>query len=350
MIISRLKQNYPNVNVLIKYNLVTDVLQIDLVCKHCGHPNAKENTTIFNEFWKCSNCNRNNKHKLDNERESKYYLISYKKIRQAIIDKLNKFGLNIVSLEEDLFLKFNNYKIPLVLLELNEDSSSIVNFLEVPSIIIYFLESSKSSLENVYTSPYFCSITDFLLLEKNNFITKLNSLTTNLESPIILTIKEKIKTFCKLNEWKRFEKEVSRFFDELKFNEGKIKKMFNYFKENSINPNGTKFVHVGGNYPVDIYSILLFEYLNEMIKVEAEKSYDAKMYQKKITKQTIDNKTNTNKGRKLIFITNQRADSGAWREIIKSKENYDGKWYHFIIDFDLLVLLLYFVGHNKYFN
>ncbi len=350
MIISRLKQNYPNINVLINHGLVTESLQIDLICKHCGHPNAKENTAIIKEFWKCSNCNRNNKYKPDNERETKCYIISYKKVKPIIVNKLKKMGFDISFIEGDLFLNFNDSNVPLILLEFNEDASSVINFLEVPSIIIYFLDSSMASLENVYTTPYFYSMADFLTLKREDFVLKLASITTSLENPKVLEIREKIRSFCKTKGWESFEKEISKLFNNLKFNEKTVSKMLNYFKENSINPNGTKFVHVGGIFPVDIYPIPLFDYLNEMIKVESDKSYDAKMYQRKITKQTIDKKANTNKGRKLIFITNQKADSGAWTEMIKAKMNYEGRWYHFIVDFDILVLLLFFIGYDDYFN
>ena len=51
--------------------------------------------------------------------------------------------------------------------------------------------------------------------------------------------------------------------------------------------------------------------------------------------------------RKMVFITNQSARSAAWEEIIKAKQN-TGDWYHFIIDLDILVILLYFLGYENF--
>ena len=348
MKITRLTQNYEDIGLLKQLGIVISEDKKHYLCKRCGHKNNFEEVDVINDFWQCVGCNRKNKNNQNQVKTEIYYHIKLQKLYSKLSDKIKKSGFSVEK-NSDLCIKLKDGLFPIFALEFPERISSLIDSLQRASLLVYFLEPSKMSLENIYSRPQFIKVVDFFKLDDEELKTKINALTLHLEKSEVFEYKRKLNDFCKNKGWQEFEKEIARFLNSLKMHETEVRDMLSFFQRNKNNPTGTKFVHVGGNFPTDIYAISLFDYFNGMLEVFNNKSYDAKQLSNKLTKTVIDEKCRTNKGRELVFITNQDASSGAWEEMIKAKEQAS-KWYHFIIDEDLLIILMYFVKSNDYFS
>ncbi|VVB59851.1 Uncharacterised protein [uncultured archaeon] len=350
MNIIRLTAKYDGIDVLKREKIVVEKVNKVTYCKHCGHKNNVDEIQIEKLLWQCASCNRKNKYDLSKERIETFYYINTKKLSIAIDKKIKSSDLILTNIDGDYFIYYANKKIPLIVADSLENTSTLIDILKHSSLILYFLDETKAALADIYSTPKFLKITDFLNMDEGTLINKVHEISLKFDEAEVFKIKSKINVFCKDSKnWKEFEEEITKLFDELKFNEKGICDMLLFFKRNQNNPTGTKFVHVGGNFPSDISSIQLFEYMNKMLEVMKNKAYDAKQLSQKLSKTVVDEKCRTNKGKRLVFMTNKSAASGAWEEIIKAKEQASD-WFHFIIDLDLLTILLYFVGYEGYFN
>jgi ribosomal protein L37AE/L43A len=349
MKISRIKSNYEGLSILLKKNFLEKIDVSLFVCKHCSHPNNKFELKVEKNLWKCLNCDRNNKYDTKTEKTNTFYMINRDKLEKAIKLHLENAGLSAGIIDDDLYVVNQGKKIPILLLELNANTTSLIDWLKHPCIVLYLFNESKKKASDIYSKPNFIKLENFFETKKQDLIDCINQLSVKYEESEIMKITIKIRNFSARKQWGEFEKESASFFNDFKNNEQKIKDMLAFLKINAENPTGTKFVCIGGNYPADIIPINLSDYINELLKVENNKGYDTKLYSRKLTKSVFNEKCNTNKGRKLVFITNTCANKDVWEEVIKAKQN-SGEWYHFILDLDLLKMLLYFIGYEQYFN
>lgn len=348
MKIARLTQNYEDITLLKQLGIVIPEEKKYYLCKKCGHKNNFEEIEVVNDFWQCVDCDRKSKNNPNQVKTEVYYHIQLNELYSKLADKIKRSGFTTEN-NNNLCIKLNGGLFPIFALEFPERISTLIDSLQRASLLVYFLELSKTNLENIYSKPQFIKVSDFFKLGDIELKKKIDNIILHLEKSEIFEYKRKLSDFCKNKGWQAFEKEIARFLNDLKVHEKEIRDMLSFFQKNKNNPSGTKFVHIGGNFPADVYAISLFDYFNGLLEVFNNKSYDAKQLSNKLPKSVIDEKCRTNKGRELVFITNQDASSGAWEEMIKAKEQASG-WYHFIIDEDLLIILMYFVKSNDYFN
>ncbi|MDO8555928.1 MAG: hypothetical protein Q7R96_02020 [Nanoarchaeota archaeon] len=349
MLISRIKNDYPGLHVLLQQNFLEKKEIAIHVCRSCSHPNNTSEIKTIKNLWKCVNCDRNNKYDQKTEKIKKFYQVDLKKLKEGIRNHLKNNKLITENIDEDDYVVLQGKKIPVLILELNSNTSSLIEWLSHSCFILYLYDESKNKIADIYSKPSFFRLTDFFQMNEQKLNDCFRQISLKYEESDIMKITDKLSNYIVTKEWNDFEKEISTFFNNFKNHEQKLKDMLAFLKKNKENPTGTKFVCISGNFPVDIMPIILYQYIDELLKTEQNKGYDTKFYSNKITKSVINKKCNTNKGRKLIFVTNNFADNGAWEEIIKAKKN-NGEWYHFILDLDLLKMLLYFVGYDQYFN
>jgi len=350
MTLQRLKSDYPNIEILKAWNLVEKKEDKSYSCKHCGYPNISEVLSVSNEFWQCSNCNRKNKLNKSKELCNVNYLVKITNINRAIKKKVEQMGIEFIKEGEDIYIKINDKKLPLVVLDFSFNQSSLIDALENKFPILYFLDSNKKLIENIYSSSHLMNFCDFLNSEKNELIQFLEVCLINLKKSRILKIKRKLKKFNKDHTSQDFEIKVKSLLDSLKSNEEDVRKMISFFNKNMKNPTGTKFVHIGGNYVSDIMPINLHDYLNKLLEVLENKSYDTKLYSNKLTKSDVERKYLTNIGRMVVLICNEEVTSGVWQVVFDSKQNNNGEWFVFVIDKDILTLILNFVGDKDFFD
>src|SRR3989344_4426607 len=292
----RLTQNYEDIELLNQRGIVSPEEKKYYLCKKCGHKNHIDEIEVINDFWQCVSCHRKNKNNQNQVKTEIYYHIKLQELYGKLSDKIKKIGFSVEK-NSDLCIKLREDLVPIFALEFPERISSLIDSLQRASLLVYFLEPSKTSLENIYSKPQFIKVGDFFKLEDKELKKKIEDIPLHLEKSEILEHKKKLSDFCKNNGWQAFEKEIARFLNNLKMHETEIKAMLSFFQKNKNNPSGTKFVHVGGNFPTDIYAISLFDYFNGMLEVFNNKSYDAKQLSNKLTKTVIDEKCKTNKGR-----------------------------------------------------
>lgn len=320
-----------------------------VICKKCGFRNPLQDTKIINNFFTCSSCHQFKKYNENSLKTITKYNLKPKKYLNLIKDKINKQGLELNQEFDNYFILKNGIIIPIIFLE-KASSSILLESLNSNCIIIYYSDKLKKKMENVITQSNFISYGRFLEFSHEEFESVLKVIISNHSYPDILVIKNQISDFVKKKGWRAFEKETQKVFDELRNKTNELKMLLDFYKTYRNIPLGRKYIHVGGNYEVDIEAICLFDYLNELINFEKTKGIDSKCYSSDITEHVYSSKVATNRGRQVIFVTNQhKISSKVWEHIIKAK-NQNGHWHDFIVDLDTLSILVHFLKLNSLFK
>jgi hypothetical protein len=269
-------------------------------------------------------------------------------LRKKLKQKIEKFGYDSSELYGQLHVKIEGRFIPLVVLE-----DCPPSFLEpkVFAIIIYYHFQEANKMFNIYTEKRMIDIGDFLKQSKEDLDKLLALHVSYIDEDSIRKIKSKIELFAKTHSDSDFEKEVTNLFSLLRNKSKELETMLIFFNYHKNIPLGKKPIHIGGNNRSDIEFIELFGYFNALLNLGENKSADAKRYYSShITNATITDKVKTNYGKEIIIVTNSdKVDPGAWSYIWNSYKEH-GNWKFFILDLDLLSLIIYHLGLKELFQ
>lgn len=334
-------------DLFLKYKLGKKVEVDNVRCKHCLIFTPLEEADIRNNFWKCPK-GHNNKFNKKYIVKRKYFEFDFSDIIRKFEKKLN--SKNIQNYKAYLIFHYKSKEVPIFFFDIPTNSSLFFEGLKKGAFFVYFDVKAKEKCETAYNKTNFIHLYEFFNKDKKEIIRILQSIANSIYPLETLKINRKINKFIRNKNFEKFEKEVTAILNDLKNNEQKITNLLDLCCTNRTNPTGYKFVHIGGNDPLDIYPIELFSYLNGVLETSSDKGYDAKMFSDKLTYQKYKEKKESNSGRKLVFITStSNIDNKIWKDIKKAKEN-SGDWFYFVLDLDLLSLILYYIGNKKYFN
>jgi len=334
-------------NTFLTYKLGIMVDKEDINCKICLCSIPRETVIIKNNFWTCPK-GHTNKYKENAIHKNKFFEFNISKIINVIETKID--SRHVENKGSYLIYKSGDNSVPIFFFDMPQDAGLFNESIKRNGFFIYYNENAKSKLTNSYNENNFMTLQEFLSSDNNRIIKLLESISKAAYPLETLSIIQKINNFITVNGSSRFEDQCQNFFEGLKLNERQVVEFLDFLKHNKNNPSGNKFVKIGSNYPVDIVPIELYSYFSGILRITSDKGFDAKMYSTTLTNRSYKEKKESNTGRQLVFIvsTNQ-IDNAVWRDIIRGKEN-SGNWVHFIIDLDLLSLLLYYVGYKGYFN
>ena len=326
---------------MIKNKLANEKKYSKLECKRCGTPNTTRPDNLQDGFLDCS-CGKRIKYNEKNVTIEERLEIKPDDYKKFVINRLKKLNQNVLEKFGHSYIHKDNYKIPLIFLEL-DCSSGFLEALKTNSLIIYYSDASKRKMQNTLTKPNFVSF--YELLESEMKVTEaIKTLSTNYSDTAYLSAKERISQYARDKGWEEFEKETQKLFEELRTKQESLNSMLSFFKKHENAPLGRKFIQIGGNHPVDVESISLFEYLNALIDFEKSKGIDAKCYSRRITLKVYDEKVRTNRARGMIFVTNQnKVSKKVWKKLLDAKKDNQNRWYDFIVDLDILSILLVFL-------
>jgi hypothetical protein len=347
---NRLKSDDKSFETLLKGNLL-DEIQIKLIrCKSCGMSYSIEDVSVTQKFWTCGKCSKPQKYSDNNISLKSYWALRSMAFNKRVSSHLKKCNYELVAKFDQFYVLYKSQLIPVIILEF-ASQSELLDATLANSIIIYCSDLLYTKNANVITKGYFISAGDFFLLNELSLVNLLEVVSKTQTLPRLFEVKSRIDKYALTKSWGDFEAETQKLFDELKNKRTEINRMLQFYKMNNSNPLGSKFVHVGGNYQVDVEVINLYQYLSELIDFsESSTGIDAKRYTKTLSLQVYEDKTRTNRGRSVIFVTNQHKISPkVWEQIFISKSQHT-KWYDFIIDLEILSILVYFLDLNDLYN
>ena len=343
----RSKEDFEKARIFEKHKLGKLRKYRDVQCKHCSIKVPIENLTLVNKFWKCPK-DHNNKYNEKSIISGSLFEFDYSDILKIIY---NKIGAKKVKLKSNyIIFEGKSKNVPIFFFDSPMNISIFLEGLKRCGFFIYFNEEEVQKEKTPYNKNNFMDLFTFLKIDSSKIIQKLKLIEKSSKPLKTLDIIQKIDYFTKKNSFEYFELEVSKIFNDLKLKESEIINLLDLFKFNKENPSGNKFVNVGGNFPVDIYPIELFSYFSKLLEISKDKGFDAKKFSEKLTYQTYQKKKESNSGKKLVFITSANKIEGKiWKDVIQAREN-TGEWIYFILDLDLLSLLLFNMDYQKYFN
>lgn len=314
----------------------------------CGRVYPLESIKVRSQFYTCPYCESYRKFNEKNISTDEIYEVDIRKLMRRIKEKLDELEVFTIEKFNEQYLSFKGLLIPIVLLE-NSSPSNLdpQNY----SFILYYNLSDFQKYSNVYSQKRMMELGDFFNMDKDSFNKFLSSQEKYAQNNQILAIKNKIASFCSTKSPEDFEKEITKLFLLLKGKNTEIESMLNFFNRYKNILIAKKPIHIGGNHPADIEFIDLFDYFNQLFDLDKNRGADTKRYNDaEITEHTITQKMITNHGKELVFITNQNKISNtAWKYIWDAMET-NKKWTLFILDLDLLSLLVYHLRLDDLFN
>lgn len=314
----------------------------------CGRALSLNQIKLSGEFYSCPGCSSSRKFSKSNIHIKTTYKINIKNLFISIRKKLKSLGVKQTDGYGKTSLLIGENQIPLGILEL-----PIPSLLDPQSksLVIYYHDLEYNKIKNTYCEKRLLNLGDFLKLDRKGLELILAHI-ESLENSNLIKIANKITSFCNIKSYQDFEIEITKLFDNLKDKSVEVEK---FLKLLEINKNlflGRKSVHVGGNHPVDVECIELFDYFNCFFNLDKNFGADTKKYCKsEITGTTIRDKLLSGSGKSFVIITNKSSISkSAWFEVYKAKKNH-GNWHVFIFDLDILSLLVFHLNlQDKLFN
>lgn len=337
-----------NIDLFKKKNFLTLIKSENYRCI-CGRTYSKETIKVEESgFYMCPYCKSYRKFSEKNSVDNHAYVVSENLLKKQIRFKLKELGANFVEKFNEFYLRIGKILVPLGVLEFS--NPSLLNPKSHATIIYYHIPDFEKN-KNIYSEKRMVELGYFFKMDKKTFDSFISSIKKNLEIDKIFKIKEKITLFCNKKKPEHFEVEINKMFSTIRDKSPQVELMLKFFKDNHNLPFSKKPIHLGGNHPLDIEFIDLFDYFNQLFNISQNKGAEVKRYcVAEVTKGTITNKLITSHGREMIIITNKdKVSKKAWKYVWDTK-NDNQEWKFFILDLDLLSLILYHLDLNDLFN
>lgn len=308
-----------------------------LVCKKCKAKKPISNIDLSDEFWECQNSHSNSIKHVERKIE-KQFIWDFNAVNKAIKNKLEEIS-QVSDKNSHWIISTINGKLPVTVIDspLTSGAHILLNNYDKGVLLLYLFESSKKEFQNIFISENFISVSNFLTQNIDEIRKKLCSVQLSHDVTKLIDAEDEIE---QIKNYEEFEIKVNSILNNLKKEETKLKNLLSVLQKNKNNILGSRFVHIGSNYPTDIEPIELYTYIDKFLEIDKSTGYDAKWITTNLTYGNFKKKLETNPGKRLIFITSAKNVEGTiWKRIIDAQKNNKGEWYHIVIDFEILSLL-----------
>lgn len=348
MIVQELHRNFTRLGELQRNDLVTESCKSAVRCKSCGTPHLVVPADLPQKF-PCTGCPRNVVAKLSNLTEICTYPLRWRVIKNRVKKCFENAGLEISSRDDEFVVEYDGKLLPITFLE-NSETTELLDAMSSSRIVIFIRDDILTSWTDPFARAGTISLMELLDSPTEDLQRFVRGLVTDYQSSERLRLIAKLSSYHIEKTPEDFETEVARLFNSMREYESELRSMFDYLRRNQHNPKGKKFVHLGGNNPIDVAEIQLIEYFGEALGRENPfAGIELKSFADTLPYEKFSDKIRTNRGRDLCFVVNNTCAGNVWADVQEYRRNR-GCYEVVVIDRDLLVMLLHFTNPEEFFN